>query len=249
LQYPDGVRYNAPRTFAARVDAEAWITNKRKEIDRRLWDAADDKREQITFGAYAAGWLAGRQVAGHPIKARTREHYQNILDDHLLDAFGNCQLAAIKPKDVRDWHAATLVDKPTMRSHAYSMLRTIFTSAVNDELIDGNPCRIVGAGRAKRVHKIRPASIEELAVLTAEMPERLQLMVTLASWLAHLDAKGVAHSGIIDIGFGPTVVFRDPDNIQLEFFVSPSPDEVAGLISEAESPGVRALQEQASGIN
>ena len=32
-------------------------------------------------------------------------------------------------------------------------------SAVNDEIIDGNPARIVGAGRAKRVHKIRPASI------------------------------------------------------------------------------------------
>ena len=79
------------------------------------------------------------------------------------------------------WYEATLTDRPTMRSHAYSLLRTIMASAVNDEIIDANPCRIVGAGRAKRVHKIRPASIEELAVLTAEMPEKLRLMVTLAS--------------------------------------------------------------------
>jgi integrase len=77
-----------------------------------------------------------------------------------------------------------LVDRPTMRSHAYSLLRTIMASAVVDELIDANPCRIVGAGRAKRVHKIRPASVEELGVLTAEMPEKLRLMVTLASWCA-----------------------------------------------------------------
>jgi hypothetical protein len=28
--------------------------------------------------------------------------------------------------------------------------------------------RIVGAGRAKRVHKIRPASVDELATLTNE---------------------------------------------------------------------------------
>ena len=63
-------------------------------------------------------------------------------------------------------------------------MRTIFASAVNDELIDANPCRIVGAGRANRVHKIRPASVDELAMLTAEMPERLRLMVTLASWCA-----------------------------------------------------------------
>jgi integrase len=55
-------------------------------------------------------------------------------------------------------------------------------SAVNDELADANPCRIVGAGRAKRVHRIRPASA--LAALTAAMPEHLRLMVTLASWCA-----------------------------------------------------------------
>ena len=50
--------------------------------------------------------------------------------------------------------------------------------------VDANPCRIVGAGRAKRVHRIRPASVEELSVLTNAMPERLQLMITLASWCA-----------------------------------------------------------------
>src|SRR6185312_10132396 len=71
-----------------------------------------------------------------------------------------------------------------MRSHAYSLLRTIMQSAVNDELINGNPCRIVGAGRANRVHKIKPASVDELATLTAAMPERLRLMVLLASWCA-----------------------------------------------------------------
>ena len=153
--------------------------------------------QRVTFAVYAATWLAGRHVAGRPIKERTRAHYQAILDDYLLEAFGNRQLAAITPKDVRDWHAATLVDRPTMRSHAYSLLRTIMASAVNDELIDANPCRIVGAGRTKRVHKIRPASVEELAVLTAAMPERLQLMVLLASWCA--------------LRFGETVELRRGD--------------------------------------
>jgi integrase len=126
----------------------------------------------------------GAHVAGRPIKARTREHYGAILERHLLPAFGAKPLATITPKDVREWHAAALADRPTMRSHAYSLLRTIMASAVNDELIDGNPARIVGAGRANRVHRIRPASVEELGVLTAAMPDRLALMVTLASWCA-----------------------------------------------------------------
>jgi integrase len=182
---PDGVRRYAPHTFDSKLTAEAFIVATRRKIDKDQWDATDlEPREHVTFGVYAQGWIDNRQVAGRPIKARTREHYQQILDDHLLDTFGNRQLAAIKPKDVRAWYADTLTDHPTMRSHAYSLLRTVFTSAVNDELIDANPCRIVGAGRAKRVHKIRPASVEELGALTAEMPERLQLMVTLASWCA-----------------------------------------------------------------
>jgi integrase len=199
---PDGRFHKAPHTFAAKIDAEAYAIAVRRKIDKDLWDATDlDPKEHATFGAYAARWLANRQVSGRPIKARTREHYQQILDDHLLDTFGTRQLAAIKPKDVRDWYAETLTDRPTMRSHAYSLLRTIFTSAVNDELIDANPARIVGAGRSKRVHKIRPASVEELGVLTAEMPERLQLMVTLASWCALRFGESVElRRGDIDLG-------------------------------------------------
>jgi integrase len=194
---PSGKRITAGKTFAAKVDAEAWVTDKRREIDRGAWRNPDDQPERITFGVYAARWLEGRHVAGRPIKARTRQHYQAILDDHLLDAFGSKLVAAIKPKDVRDWYAETLTDRPTMRSHAYSLLRTIMASAANDELIDANPARIVGAGRSKRVHKIRPASVEELTVLTEAMPERLRLMVTLASWCA--------------LRFGETVVLRRGD--------------------------------------
>lgn len=181
---PSGARLTAGKTFTAKVDAEAWVTDKRREIDRGVWRDPEDMPERVTFGVYAARWLEGRHVAGRPIKARTRTHYQAILDDHLLDTFRSKLVSAIRPKDVREWYAETLTDKPTMRAHAYSLLRTILASAVNDEVIDANPARIVGAGRAKRVKKIRPASIEELTTLTAEMPERLQLMVTLASWCA-----------------------------------------------------------------
>ncbi|TXI55811.1 MAG: site-specific integrase [Mycobacterium sp.] len=194
---PDGIRHTAPRTFSYRADADAYIEQKRREINREEWEADPDKKESVTFGAYAQQWIDGRQVAGRPIKTRTREHYQSILDDHLMEAFGPRQLAAIKPKDVREWYAETLADRPTLRSHAYSLLRTIMGSAVNDELIDANPCRITGAGRAKRVHKIRPASVEEIATVTEAMPERFQLMVMLASWCA--------------LRFGETVELRRGD--------------------------------------
>lgn len=193
---PDGVRRYAPHTFATRIDAEGFIVAKRKEMNRGEW-SDDEPTEKVTFADYTKRWLANRQVAGRPIKDRTREHYRQILDDHLLPVFAARLLSTIKPKDVRDWYESALVDRPTMRSHAYSLLRTIFASAVNEELIDANPCRIVGAGRTTRVHKIKPASVEELSILTNEMPERLQLMVLLASWCA--------------LRFGETIELRRSD--------------------------------------
>jgi integrase len=183
---PNGATVNAHRTFSARIDAEGFLIERRREIDSETWVAsvAEKRVERVLFEEYSRTWLAGRQVSGRSIKERTREGYGAILTDHLNPTFGKIPVAAITPAKVRDWYAVTLTDKPTMRSHAYSLLKTILASAVAEEVIDSNPCRIVGASRAKRVIKIRPASVEELVVCTEEMPERLRLMVPFASWCA-----------------------------------------------------------------
>jgi len=84
---PDGRYVTAPHTFAARIDAEAWLADRRREIDTGLYSTPGVKPSKITFGDYAATWLANRHVAGRPIKARTRDHYRAILDAHLLPEF------------------------------------------------------------------------------------------------------------------------------------------------------------------
>jgi catechol-2,3-dioxygenase len=78
----------------------------------------------------------------------------------------------------------------------------------------------------------RRVGLDHLAFRVSDRDELLK-------WVAHLDANAVPHSGIIDIGFGPTVVFRDPDNMQLEFFVHPDPNAVQ--LTEADSPEVQKL--------
>lgn len=69
-----------------------------------------------------------------------------------------------------------------MRAHAYGLLRSILATAVHDGLIPSNPCHIRGGGNSKRVHKIKPASLGELEILVANMPERYQPMTLLAAW-------------------------------------------------------------------
>ena len=176
-----GAKITAPKTFPGRNAAERWLSDRERDTAAGLLRRTPAR---LTFGSYSASWLAGRLVEGRPLKERTRDHYTAILEKHLLPRFGTVPIAAITPADVRAWHATTLVDAPTLRKHAYSLLKTILKSAVDDELIDANPCRIVGAGEGRRVHQPRPASVAELATITEAMPERMRLMVLLASWCA-----------------------------------------------------------------
>jgi hypothetical protein len=120
-----GAAVNAPHTFPTKVAAEMWLTDRRRGLDAEKVEA-----NPITFGEYAPTWLATRQSAGKPIKDRTRDHYQGILNRELIPAFEDRPLSSITPADVRAWYAGALADKPTMRAHTYSLLRTILTTAV-----------------------------------------------------------------------------------------------------------------------
>ncbi len=179
--YHQGQRYQAPTLFRTKAQARAWLSTVQADIIRRTWKApAPDGG--ITLADYADEWLPARLVAGRPLKPRTREHYRKLLDDHVLPTLGDRPVSAITAADVRQWHAMTLVERPTMRAHAYSLLRTILASAVDEESITVNPCNIRGAGAVKRAKQIKLITVEQLAVLVENMPERFRLLVLLASW-------------------------------------------------------------------
>jgi integrase len=242
---PDGRRYKAPTTFTSKAHARAWLALRQSEIIRDAWEppGATPKLTRTTFGEYAEQWMAQRQL-----KDRTREHYRWLLDHHLIEAFGSLPLASITADDVRAWHARFGVNTPTLRAHCYGLLRTILGTAASDGKIPFNPCVIRGAGTAKRVHQIRPASLPELEKLTAEMPEQYQALILLASWCALrfgeltelrrgdvvLDAD--AETGVIRVERG---VVRVGDGFQVT-----TPKSGAGIRDVAIPPHlVPALQE------
>ena len=184
---PDGRAYTARTregralTFDTRGDAEAWLALRRSEILRGAWlPPAAPTAAPVTLRSYAGAWLADRDLAD-----RTRGDYAAILRDHILPAFGDAAVTAITPAAVREWHAR-LKDTtgPTQRAHAYALLRTIMNTAVADEVIAANPCRVRGGGSVRRAKRIRPATLAELEALTGAMPDRYKLMVLLAAWCA-----------------------------------------------------------------
>lgn len=50
----------------------------------------------------------------------------------------------------------------------------------------------------------------------------------LRAWKQHLDGLGIGHSPLAEDPFGLVLVFRDPDNIQLELFVPLRPGATTG---------------------
>jgi catechol 2,3-dioxygenase-like lactoylglutathione lyase family enzyme len=59
---------------------------------------------------------------------------------------------------------------------------------------------------------------DERAVGLDHFALRVPDRAALEAWAVHLDGLGIAHSGIQEESGGPLIVFRDPDNIQLELW-------------------------------
>ncbi len=177
---PDGKRHTGPTTFQTKQDARAWLAMQHADIVRKQWAPPDPSHAAVvTFGTYSQRWLQHREL-----KPRTRAHYQSLLDSQVLPTFAERPLRAISSESVRDWYTALDKTRPTLRSHAYGLLRTILATAVTDEKIPLNPAHIRGAGTTARVKKVEPATLDELTTIAAEMPERYRLMVMFASWCA-----------------------------------------------------------------
>lgn len=203
---PDGRRYTAPTLFLTVKDARGWLSLRQADIIKGLWlppGATDRPAARLTFGTYADTWLEHRDL-----KSRTREHYRTLLDNHLMPTFETMPIASITPDDVRGWHSNFGTSTPTLRSHCYGLLRTIMNTAASDGKIMTNPCNIRGAASARRAHKIRPATLDELATIAHEMPEQYRVMVLLAGWGA--------------LRFGETTELRRRDCI----IVEPTEDEI-----------------------
>jgi len=179
---PDTAKHNGPSTFETTLDAEAWLSDERRLISAGVWTppsmrAEIAKRAPMTFGEYAASWLKRRDL-----KPRTRALYADLLDKLVYPTFMTTPLQAITPTAVAEWHHELNAKTPTRRAHAYSLVRTIFATAIAEDQVGVNPCRIRGAGYAKRVKKIEPATLEQLAAIVDTMPARLRPMVLLSSW-------------------------------------------------------------------
>jgi integrase len=174
-QGPDGLLRSAPETFPSQTDADRWLVRKEAEILDGRWKNPDDK---VLFGVYADAWFKERDYA-----ATTRERNGSALRLHILPTFADVVLSEITTPQIRRWRAGLLesgVGEPTV-AKAYQILRAIMNTAVDDEVIQRNPCRIKGAGAAKTAE--RPfLEVSEVFQLADAVPSRFRVFILLAAF-------------------------------------------------------------------
>jgi integrase len=112
----------------------------------------------------------------------TRDLYRYLLDKHLT-AFSDLDLDEITAPRVREWRAERLrtTNAKTMTAKAYRLLKAIMETAVDDELIQRNPCRIKGAGKEKAAER-RIATVVQVDALANAVGMRWRLMVYLGAY-------------------------------------------------------------------
>ncbi|MFJ1613874.1 tyrosine-type recombinase/integrase [Streptomyces sp. NPDC088251] len=173
---PTGLRRRAPETFETKTDAEVWLSQIEADITRKDW--RDPDAGAVNFEEYATKWVAERGVA-----SLTEELYVRLLRLHILPTFGELDLDEITPPRVREWRTERLAttSAATTVAKSYRLLKAVLETAVDDELIRRNPCRIRGAG--KEVSKSgQVASVEQVDALADAVGIRWRLMVYLGAY-------------------------------------------------------------------
>jgi integrase len=182
---PRGVRYVVRyRTPAGESRKERFTTRtaaerraRAVEVDKDRGDFVDPREARVIFKEYATEWLRTKPN----LRPRTRETYESQLA-HIMPTFENVQIGKVTPSMVRKWHAELSTELgPNTVAKCYRLLRSIFKTAVDDELLARNPCKIEGAGVEHATE--RPAATsEQVWALADAMPDRYRCMVLVAGF-------------------------------------------------------------------
>ncbi|MGW3692141.1 tyrosine-type recombinase/integrase, partial [Streptomyces sp. NPDC005125] len=167
---------SAEQTYATKTDAEVALTHIEADISRGQWEVPD--KQAVPFAEYADAWLRDRKLA-----ARSRERNEAVIRLHIRPTFGSGSLADVTTSRVRAWRGQLLaagVGEPTVVK-AYQVLRAIMNTAVDDELVRRNPCRVKGADRYD-VPERPVLTVAEVYAVADAMAPRYRLLVLLAAF-------------------------------------------------------------------
>lgn len=193
---PDGLTYTAPVTFPTRSDAQAFLATAQADIVRNVWKSPtshDAPREHVAV--YGERWL--REHAS--LKPSTRKTYTSDFTLHIKPHLGDVRIDQLTTQMIRSWRAdlvekvaaanaaktfkgnATKQDGRSTAARAYRLLRAMLNTAVEDDLIPFNPCRIRKGGSYESPERptLTPREVEELCNV---VPKHYRVLTLVAAY-------------------------------------------------------------------
>jgi integrase len=174
---PDGLLRPGPAPFPTKTDAERWLSVVEAELLQGAW--LDPEAGRVSLGEYAARWINERPG----LAPRTVVLYEGLLRLHIRPCLGGVALADVTPARVRSWRKQLLDGGtgPVTVAKAYRLLKAVLGTAVDDELIRRNPCRIKGAS-TERSPERPTVTVEQVYAIAQAMRPWFKALVLLAAF-------------------------------------------------------------------
>ncbi|MEH1547734.1 site-specific integrase [Cutibacterium avidum] len=191
---PDGISYPAPTTFSTKARARAWEAEERRLVELGTWTSlqsreaaqraaqASQAAKGVTVGEYVERVVARRASrARKPISPTTADLYRKDWRLRGGDLAG-VALGDLTPDLVSRWWEAMPPKTPTQNGRCYDLLKSVLAEAVEDELLDRNPCRVRGAGKPDPARTGQALTVAEVLAYVAAVPERYRAALAVAVW-------------------------------------------------------------------
>lgn len=186
----DRTYIKAPTTFSTIGQAERWLADARRAIEDKKWESfVGGETKPVTpitkvptFFEYATEWIEQRTTRrGRTLSPTTLGEYSRYITTGKLVFFADMRLDEIKPATVRRWYARESKVHKTSTAHQYTFMKSVLKTAVEDELIEKNPCLIHGASAARTgVETVIPTDAE-LDSIIEHMDPRYKGMAVVAA--------------------------------------------------------------------
>lgn len=169
-------RERSAGTYAAKQDAvRAWRRAEARVGEGRFVDLRSGRQ---SFARYVVQvWLVN-----HRMEANTRQGYTAVVERYLLPEFGAMRMSEILPSHVRAFLGRLTVDGRSAMTvqRCRTVLSSIFTTALNDQIIFLHPCSGVAAPPVPS-KPLRIVTPTEFASIVAALPgEQWRLLAEVA---------------------------------------------------------------------
>lgn len=133
------------------------------EFETKVKDGKLYEGDKLRFDFYCQNWLSEKRTQ---LSATTLEFYERVINTKFIPALGKYRLTEIKPKHIKDYILTTVGANgqklsPSSIKKELAVLKSIFSTAWEDEIIDLNPAERVRPPKQEITTNLKYFTLEE----------------------------------------------------------------------------------------